>query len=383
LKPLSDIAAERAVLAGICQYGKNCYVDISDVVEEQSFTSQYNKLVFSCLKKALDENNYDVIDLATIYSTGKELGLSNMLSKNDYTEHIDSLFNFAVDKENIRKFAAKIKKLQITRTLRETLENTSNKLLDIEGNESITQILGVAEEAVFNFSSSLNNTDGETTLLGDGLEDYINYLADNPVEQLGIPTGFPRYDKAIGGGLRPGTVNVIAARAKALAMTSKILTPAGWTTMSAIKVGDAICNPENKTGLTTVTEVLPQGKQEAYEFEFSDGAKVIACKEHLWKVKHQRWPINDFRILSFEEMCSNNVNNDILEKHGRPKWQFPVTKPIMLNKNALPIDAYVLGCLLGDGCIKFNDVMFSSNDPEIINNINSRLPYKYKFTKKK
>ena len=32
---------------------------------------------------------------------------------------------------------------------------------------------------------------------------------------MGISTGFPRFDKAIGGGLRRGNVDVIAARAKA------------------------------------------------------------------------------------------------------------------------------------------------------------------------
>jgi hypothetical protein len=50
--------------------------------------------------------------------------------------------------------------------------------------------------------------------MGKGIVEYIEYLSSNPVDQVGIPTGFPIYDQAIGGGLRKSTVNVIAARPK-------------------------------------------------------------------------------------------------------------------------------------------------------------------------
>ena len=46
------------------------------------------------------------------------------------------------------------------------------------------------------------------------IEDYINEIIANPIDQIGLPTGFPVYDKSIGGGLRKSTVNVIAARPK-------------------------------------------------------------------------------------------------------------------------------------------------------------------------
>jgi hypothetical protein len=50
--------------------------------------------------------------------------------------------------------------------------------------------------------------------MGEGIEEYIEYLQTNVVDQVGIPTGFPVYDQSIGGGLRKGTVNVIGARPK-------------------------------------------------------------------------------------------------------------------------------------------------------------------------
>ena len=48
----------------------------------------------------------------------------------------------------------------------------------------------------------------------EDVEEYLTELAEDPVDQIGIATGFSRYDFAIGGGLRRGTVNVIGARPK-------------------------------------------------------------------------------------------------------------------------------------------------------------------------
>ena len=45
--PLADVAAERAVLSGICQFGQNTYLDIADIVKEKSFTNEYNKAIFA------------------------------------------------------------------------------------------------------------------------------------------------------------------------------------------------------------------------------------------------------------------------------------------------------------------------------------------------
>ena len=48
----------------------------------------------------------------------------------------------------------------------------------------------------------------------DGQEEHLEELSENPIDQIGISTGYHKYDFAIGGGLRRGTVNVIGARPK-------------------------------------------------------------------------------------------------------------------------------------------------------------------------
>jgi len=209
---LADPSAERAVLSGIYKYGDEVYLEISDILNESSFTIDSNKLIFNCLKKLYEKQ--ESVDIASILSAAQELGIANILSSKEETQHLKAVIDFPVNKENVHRFAAKIKKLQIARLLHEQLDNAKDKLLDINGDESISSIISIAEDTVFNFTSLINDSDNNPECIGSKINDYIQDLIDNPIDQVGIPTGFPVYDQAIGGGLRKSTVNVIAARPK-------------------------------------------------------------------------------------------------------------------------------------------------------------------------
>ena len=211
---LFDVAAERAVLAGICQYGDAAYYDIIDYIKESSFSLEINQAIFKCLKNIFDNNDNVQIDVPTIFSSAQELGLEHYFVNTSNSQHLQAILTLPIELSNVRRHAAKIRKLEITNLLHQQLGIAQNKLLDVKGNESITQILGIAEDAVFNFTSLLDDNDDEPTKMGNGIVDHIKYLEKNPVDQVGISTGFPVYDMSIGGGLRPGTINLIAARSK-------------------------------------------------------------------------------------------------------------------------------------------------------------------------
>lgn len=210
---LCDPAAERAVLAGIYTYGENAYLDIADIIQDSSFTVDSNTILFKCLKH-LFEHSHSKIDIASIYSAAQEIGVSHILSKKEETQHLKAITDFPVSLENVRKFAAKIRKLEIARLLRKQLELAQDKILEVNGTEPISSIIGLAEDSIFNFTSLLNDTDSGPEIMGSAVEEYLQNLEDNKVDQVGIPTGFPIYDQAIGGGLRKGTINVIGARPK-------------------------------------------------------------------------------------------------------------------------------------------------------------------------
>lgn len=211
---LSDPAAERAVLSGICSYGEEVYLDIADIIRETCFTIDSNAVVYKCIRHIYDKNNSLTLDIASIYSAASEIGVSHILNNKEEAQHLKAILDFPVNKDNIKKFAAKIKKLEIARSLHKELENVQDKILDINGSESVSGIVGIAEEAVMGFSNTLNDIDNNPVLIAKDLNEYMDYLASHPIDQVGIPTGFPVYDQSIGGGLRRSTVNVIAARPK-------------------------------------------------------------------------------------------------------------------------------------------------------------------------
>lgn len=235
---LSDPSSERALLSNICRYGEEAWVDISDLLSESVFTIDSNKIIYSCLKRAIEVHNVKSIDLAVIFSAAKDLGLDNILSQKEESQHLRAIFDFPAKKENLLNFASKVKKLDIARKLYKELSEAQKKLLDVSGSESITKILSIAEDSILNFSQQISDTDNESSHVGDGLDEYFDSLMENPIEQVGISTGFPIYDAAIGGGLRSNTVNVIAARPK----TGKTLLADNMGFYIANKLGIPVLN---------------------------------------------------------------------------------------------------------------------------------------------
>jgi len=210
---LNDTSAERAVLAGICQYADSVYLEISDLLDLECFTVDSNKLIFECLKNLCEEGIVS-IDIASILSQAKELGYSDFFAKKEELQHLQAVINFPIHQDNVKKFTTKICKLKIARLLQKQLKDASKNILGINGSESISEIIALAEDPIFDFTNLISNDDSAPEQIHKGLEEYLQDLQDNPVDQVGIPTGFPVYDQSIGGGLRKSTINVIAARPK-------------------------------------------------------------------------------------------------------------------------------------------------------------------------
>jgi replicative DNA helicase len=211
---MSDPIAERAILAGIMRYGIEAYLDVADIISVSSFMIDSNEVLFACIKHLADKRNVEVFDVPSIISVSTELGFGQFFSKKDELAHLSSINKLPVLQKNIRRFAAKIRKLEIARLMHDTLESTKDKYLDLTGDEPLAHILGIAEESIFDFTSLLSDTENVPTKLFHDIHERIEYLRQNVREQVGISTGYKRLDYAIGGGLRPGTVNVIGARPK-------------------------------------------------------------------------------------------------------------------------------------------------------------------------
>lgn len=167
------------------------------------------------------------------------------------------------------------------------------------------------------------------------------------------------YIKAI----ESSTITICAGPAgsgKAQPLYSRILTPNGWICMGDAKVGIVVCTPNGKTA--SINGVFPQGIKDVYEIEFSDGSKTRCSDEHLWKIfnpnlgESGKWTVVDLQT--------------IMKYQGRLKERIgtPLTEPVFFNKKNLPLDPYLLGVLIGDGCLRIG-TRFSSADQELVDKI--------------
>lgn len=127
---------------------------------------------------------------------------------------------------------------------------------------------------------------------------------------------------------------------------SKVLTPFGWTTMGKLKVGEEICGTEQTT--QKVLAIFPKGSQAVYEITTSDGRTAECCENHVWRVTTY---YGKTQVLTTKQLLENGLVR--LDKNGnkRTKYYLPTTCTEFVNSKLLTLDPYLLGALLGDGCL--------------------------------
>jgi len=208
---LTDIGAERAVLAGIMQHGLDGYVAVSDIINVDSFGHSNNQVIFKCIEKVI--NNEQKIDLPAVLAASKQLSLHDTINTPQELKYIKSLFEFPISKENIFSFGVQLKKFEFARKIKNLTHKVSKDIEDITGNETVNDIIQILENPVVEF---LREDDGGDTpeKIGADIQKYVKFLEDNKCDIIGIPTGFLKYDEAIGGGLRRKCVDLVAARPK-------------------------------------------------------------------------------------------------------------------------------------------------------------------------
>ena len=213
VKLINNPSSERAVLSGIFQHGADAFIDVDDIIDTNTFSLEENQIIYTCLKRVLSKSSS--IDLPSILSAAEDLGLHDFFNEKISSDHIKALASFEIELENVRKHAVKLKKLDVARDIRSKIRKINSDIGDVTGEESIDEILSIAEGPIFDLSAALNHSvENKPSVLGEEVEDYVAYLEDNPTDMLGLSSGFLRYDTAIGGGFRRKCVDLIAARPK-------------------------------------------------------------------------------------------------------------------------------------------------------------------------
>jgi replicative DNA helicase len=206
-----DLSAERAVLAGVAQYGLDAFIDVSDIVEVDTFTDDVNRDIWRLFEFIYRDGEDTQPDIPTLMAAAKSLKVYEEFQGN--LQYVKSLFNFYVEKNNVRKLAAKIARCKLIRDLDAKVDCSKYNLSQLTGDESVDEIISKTESPIVEFVGGLSQEE-ESSLMGVGAGDYMEHLGVNPSQMLGISTGYGVYDMKIGGGLQRGDTNFIAARPK-------------------------------------------------------------------------------------------------------------------------------------------------------------------------
>jgi hypothetical protein len=153
------------------------------------------------------------------------------------------------------------------------------------------------------------------------------------------------------------TVTGIPGHGKAQPLNSLIQTPNGAVKMGDIKVGQTVLT---KNGSTVVSGVYPQGLKDIYTITFNDSSIVRSCKEHLWQVVERgNNGKKEEKIVPLEDMINNLTLNG-----GKKRFSIPIFQSQYEDRD-LPLDPYMLGVLLGDGCLAKGSIKLCTSEKEI------------------
>lgn len=197
------------------------------------------------------------------------------------------------------------------------------------------------------FSRIMHPDTGEPTILRYYQRDGINALIEH---------GF-------------GIVRASTGAGKAQPLTAKVLTPKGWKNMGDVTVGSQVTTPAGISA--TVLGVFPQPNQQIYKVTFHDGSSTRVTGEHLWKVHA---PTRLYASRTTEQIKTTNEIAAFIESKLYGNMSVPVCQPIeMVDVGPLPVHPYVLGALLGDGCLRVDHQLITSADDHIVDAMRRHL----------
>lgn len=135
-----------------------------------------------------------------------------------------------------------------------------------------------------------------------------------------------------------------------------------------------------------VLAVFPQGQQDIYRVHTWDGRHLDVGGPHLWGVytrsmrerKHKGEDVQP-RVMTTLEMLEAGVT--YIYPHspqGYTKFFIPMNEAVQWPEADLPVDPYVVGVFIGDGCLTLNQLTLSSDDIAVVRRVSESIGFEFK-----
>ncbi len=284
--PPHDVAAEQCVLGGML-LSKDAISDVLEVIRPTDHYRPAHQLIHEAI---LDL--YGRGEPADAITVANELTRRGEIARVGGGPYLHTLIASVPTAANAGYYARIVRERAILRRLVEA--GTRIVQFGYAGEAEADELVDRAQAEVYAVTDRRTSEDYHSlSEIMPGALDEIEAIGSRGGMLTGVPTGFSDLD-ALTNGLHPGQMIVIAARpavGKALALDTPLPTPAGWTTMGEVRVGDQLIGADGKpTRVVAATDVL-HGRP-CYEVEFDDGEMILADENHQWVT----WDHEDRRL---------------------------------------------------------------------------------------
>jgi len=329
--------AEQSMLGGLL-LDNSTWDKAADLVTASDFYRYEHRVIFQALGDLVQANK--PADVITVHERLQSLGKAQECGGLAY---LNALAQSVPSAANLRRYAEIVRERAVLRKLIEASDEIATRAFNPKGRQ-VSTILDESESLIFKIGEEgARSRQGfqELNPLLAKLVSRVSELAENGAEEVtGVRTGFYDFDRMTAG-LQPGDLVVLAARpsmGKAQPLDARVRTRTGWKRMDELAVGDALASVDGQPSM--VTGVFPQGQRTTYELTFSDGRRAEACDEHLWRVHGRSW--KQPRVVSTAALRA------LLARRRNP-YRLWIDMPTgdFGHERPLPIDPWVLGCLLG------------------------------------
>ena len=358
---------EKHCIAGLF-HSPEILSEIDLFVKETDFFVKAHQTIFLVLRSMiLAGERYDAVLLAN-----KIAGIAPKHGDLTMFEYIELISYAKPTKEATIQAYQELLNYTIRRQGIENLRIMARKLQK-PGDKKTSQLMSELDKIYTEWSQKVMQGHGKPIIeIASGIEYLVEDRRNNPPKESEMMMGpFPTINKVYGSLSEPGAITVVGARSgvgKSQPIWSKVLTPTGWIKIGDLKVGDFVMGSDGSP--TEVLGVFPQGVLDYYKVSFDDDTFTHCSDNHLWLTKNykqRRNKTNNFYTVK----TLNEIRHSITTHPDNPRinHNIPWQRPVQYAAKGVKIHPYIMGALLGDGCLSSNNISFTKPDINVITKI--------------
>lgn len=170
--------------------------------------------------------------------------------------------------------------------------------------------------------------------------------------------------------IRKGSLTFILARPNCLALNQSVLTEKGFIKVSDLNGDEKVYGNDGK--LYDIISFVDNTDEECYAIVTGDGREIVTSANHEWVTNnyHKGWLNKIYTtkgLFDYKHTHTEGLGN---------RFSLPEFSGLCYEKKDYVIHPYILGVLIGDGCLSHNQLMYCKPSLDVFKKVQSYLPSK-------